>query len=141
MARAALGWSTQELAKAADVGVNTVNRFEAGQDARVSSVEKMRRTLESAGVIFVAENGEGPGVRLRKEKPMTDKNFEFGYRNDLREHGFTLRSRPDGTYEISSGQYISAAGLTIEEVADFAKDAKGHRDKIQAEISKKRSKD
>jgi len=66
MARAALGWSTQELAKAADVGVNTVNRFEAGQDARVSSVEKMRRTLELAGVIFVAENGEGPGVRLRK---------------------------------------------------------------------------
>ncbi len=69
MARAALGWSTQELAKAADVGVNTVNRFEAGQDARVSSVEKMRRALESAGMIFVDENGEGPGVRLKKKKP------------------------------------------------------------------------
>jgi transcriptional regulator with XRE-family HTH domain len=66
MARAALGWSTQELAKAADVGVNTVNRFEAGQDARVSSVDKMRRALETAGVIFVEENGDGPGVRLRK---------------------------------------------------------------------------
>ncbi|MFG1303691.1 helix-turn-helix domain-containing protein [Xanthobacter autotrophicus] len=66
MARAALNWSTQELAAKAGVGVNTVNRFEAGQDARVSSVDKMRAALEAAGVIFVAENGEGPGVRLRK---------------------------------------------------------------------------
>lgn len=67
MARAALTWSTQELATRAGVGLNTVNRFEAGQDARVSSVDKMRSALEAAGVIFVPENGEGPGVRLRKE--------------------------------------------------------------------------
>ncbi|ATQ67873.1 MULTISPECIES: helix-turn-helix domain-containing protein [Methylosinus] len=66
MARAALGWSTQDLARHAGVGVNTVNRFEAGQDARMSSVEKMRTALESAGVEFIAENGGGPGVRLRK---------------------------------------------------------------------------
>jgi transcriptional regulator with XRE-family HTH domain len=66
MARAALEWSTQRLAEAAEVGVNTVNRFETGQDAKLSSVGKIQRTLESAGVIFVAENGEGAGVRLRK---------------------------------------------------------------------------
>ena len=66
MARSALGWSTQDLAREADVGVNTVSRFEAGQDARVSSVEKMRRVLEER-VIFIEENGEGAGVRLRKE--------------------------------------------------------------------------
>lgn len=66
MARAALNWSTQRLATEAGVGLNTVNRFEAGQDARVSSVEKMRAALHSAGVIFVEENGDGPGVRLRK---------------------------------------------------------------------------
>ncbi|MCK3777222.1 helix-turn-helix domain-containing protein [Ensifer sesbaniae] len=41
MGRAALNWSTQELAQKAGVGANTVNRFEAGQDARVSSVERM----------------------------------------------------------------------------------------------------
>lgn len=68
MARAALAWSTTELASKAGVGSNTVNRFEAGQDARVSSVDKMRAALETAGVIFVAENGEGPGVRLRKAR-------------------------------------------------------------------------
>ena len=66
MARVALGWSTQELAQRAGVGVNTVNRFEAGNDARYSSVEKMRKALEDAGIIFLEADGEGPGVRLRK---------------------------------------------------------------------------
>jgi len=66
MARAALEWSTQDLAREAGVGVNTVNRFEKGQDARLSSVAAIRAALESAGVIFVEDNGEGPGVRLRK---------------------------------------------------------------------------
>lgn len=68
MARAALEWSTQDLAREAGVGVNTVNRFEKGQDARLSSVAAIRAALEAAGVIFIAENGEGPGVRLRKTR-------------------------------------------------------------------------
>jgi hypothetical protein len=29
----------------------------------------MRRALEAAGVVFVDENGHGPGVRLTKGKP------------------------------------------------------------------------
>lgn len=66
MARAALSWNTHDLARHAGVGANTVNRFEAGQDARISSVEKMRLAFERADVEFIAENGGGPGVRLRK---------------------------------------------------------------------------
>jgi len=66
MARAALEWSMQDLASKAEVGVNTVNRFETGQDARLSNMEKMRSALEAAGIIFVPGNGEGPGVRIRK---------------------------------------------------------------------------
>ncbi|WP_313899112.1 hypothetical protein [Methylobacterium sp. E-041] len=42
-----------------------MNRFEAGQDARVSSMDKMRATLEAAGVQFIPENGGGAGVRMR----------------------------------------------------------------------------
>jgi hypothetical protein len=30
------------------------------------SIDAMRAALEAAGVIFVDENGHGPGVRLRK---------------------------------------------------------------------------
>jgi hypothetical protein len=33
-----------------------------------ANAASVRAALESAGVIFVEENGEGPGVRLRKEK-------------------------------------------------------------------------
>lgn len=66
MARAALGWTTQDLAREASVGANTINRFEAGQDARVSSVDKMRGALEAAGVEFIPQNGGGAGVRMRQ---------------------------------------------------------------------------
>ena len=33
------------------------------------TLAKIRRALESAGVEFIAENGGGAGVRLRKGKP------------------------------------------------------------------------
>jgi predicted transcriptional regulator len=66
MARSALSLTTADLAALAEVGVNTVNRFEAGQDARLSSVAKMQAALEKAGVEFIAENGGGAGVRLKK---------------------------------------------------------------------------
>jgi predicted transcriptional regulator len=69
MARAALKWSTQKLAEKASVGVNTINRFEDGQDARLSSVEKMKVALAKAGIIFLGDGQSidgGPGVRLAK---------------------------------------------------------------------------
>ena len=68
MGRAALGWSTADLAREADVGANTVNRFEAGQDARISSVDKIRDALERAGLEFIPENGGGAGIRFRERK-------------------------------------------------------------------------
>ena len=68
MARAALDWSTTDLAREANVGVNSVNRFETGRDARISTVEKLRSALEVAGVAFIAENGGGVGVRFREPK-------------------------------------------------------------------------
>lgn len=67
MARAALGWSLQELADRAGVHRNTVNNFERGHyGLSADNLEKVRRTLEAAGVDFIAENGGGPGVRLAR---------------------------------------------------------------------------
>ena len=69
MARAALNWSLDDLAKAAGVHRNTISNFETGRyGGDPEKLAAVRRTLEAAGVIFVAENGEGPGVRLRKGK-------------------------------------------------------------------------
>lgn len=67
-ARGLLGWSQTKLAEEASLSLPTVKRYETGSALRVSgeAVTAMRAALESAGVIFVAENGEGPGVRLRK---------------------------------------------------------------------------
>lgn len=67
MARVALGWGVRDLAAAAKVSADTVARLERGEVLRERTVDAIRATLEAAGVIFIAENGEGPGVRLKKE--------------------------------------------------------------------------
>jgi transcriptional regulator with XRE-family HTH domain len=67
-ARGLVGWSQEALAKAANVARGTIADFESGKrDPYPRTLDDLRLTLEAAGVIFVAENGEGPGVRLRKE--------------------------------------------------------------------------
>ena len=66
MARAALGWGVRELAAAAKVSIDTVARFERGDELKERTIEALRRTLEAAGVKFIEENGGGVGVRLRK---------------------------------------------------------------------------
>ncbi len=68
MARAALGWGVRELANKADVTPNTISRIENGGDALASTLEKIQNVLEQAGVIFIDEDDEGPGVRLRKQR-------------------------------------------------------------------------
>ena len=67
MARAALGLGVRELAELAKVAPGTVSRFEAGEELKERTVEALQAALEAAGVIFVAENGEGPGVRIKKQ--------------------------------------------------------------------------
>jgi len=66
MARAALGLGVRELAELASVSPDTVARLERGEELKPRTVQAIRAALEAAGIIFVAENGEGPGVRLRK---------------------------------------------------------------------------
>jgi transcriptional regulator with XRE-family HTH domain len=66
MARAALGLGVRELAELASVSPDTIARLERGEELKPRTIEAIQIALESAGVVFVAENGEGPGVRLRK---------------------------------------------------------------------------
>lgn len=66
--RALLDWSQQQLADAARVGVVTVRQFEgSASQPRNATLDVIQLALEAAGVIFISENGAGPGVRLRKE--------------------------------------------------------------------------
>jgi transcriptional regulator with XRE-family HTH domain len=66
MARAALGWGVRELATAAKVSGDTVNRLERGERLRERTLAAVRAAMEAAGVVFITENGGGPGVRLNK---------------------------------------------------------------------------
>jgi DNA-binding XRE family transcriptional regulator len=66
-ARELLGWTVLKLAMRVGVSEKTIVAFEAGDRWSPHLYpDLVRARLESAGVIFVEENGEGPGVRLRK---------------------------------------------------------------------------
>jgi transcriptional regulator with XRE-family HTH domain len=68
MARAGIGWGVRDLAAKAKVSVETVVRFENDETIRDATLTKLRTAIERAGVEFIAENGGGPGVRLKKRK-------------------------------------------------------------------------
>ena len=66
-ARALLDWSQQHLANTARIGNATIRNFEAGKSSlQRATLDVLQRCFESYGVIFLRENGEGPGVRLKK---------------------------------------------------------------------------
>jgi DNA-binding transcriptional regulator YiaG len=66
-ARALLGWSQDQLTAASGASKRTLAGFESGETTpRAATVTLLRAALESAGVEFIAENGGGPGVRLKK---------------------------------------------------------------------------
>jgi len=68
-ARAMLRMKRGELAEAAQVAVATLADFEAGKrEPHPRTIAAIRTALEAAGVEFVAENGGGAGVRLRRSE-------------------------------------------------------------------------
>ena len=68
--RALIEMDQSVLARAAGVSRNVIINFEKGYRVPTqSNLAAIRRSLERAGVIFVDENEEGPGVRLRKQRP------------------------------------------------------------------------
>ena len=67
MARAAVGWSVEKLAQESVVGVRTIHRIEAQEglpNATSGNLKLIRETLEAAGIEFIGEADDGPGVRL-----------------------------------------------------------------------------
>lgn len=71
-ARALLRWEQRDLAGASRVSLPSIKRLETIPGplaAQPRTIDALRAALESAGVEFIAENGGGPGVRLRKAAP------------------------------------------------------------------------
>lgn len=68
MARVATGLGLRELAVLAGISANTISRLERGEELKESTILAIRTALESTGVEFIAENGGGVGVRMRKRE-------------------------------------------------------------------------
>ena len=71
-ARTLIGWEQKQLSEAAGLAIGTIRRMEASDGlvrGNAENVWKVQRALEEAGVIFIDENGGGPGVRLKKAPP------------------------------------------------------------------------
>ncbi len=71
-ARALLRWSARDLADRSGIGFRTIQRFESESGipgSRSKNLMTIRKVLEDAGVVFIDQNGGGPGVRLRDPLP------------------------------------------------------------------------
>jgi predicted transcriptional regulator len=68
-ARALIGWEQTDLSKKSSVAVSTIRRmesFDGEVGARTTTLGKVQRALEKAGIVFLDD--ESPGVRLRPAK-------------------------------------------------------------------------
>ena len=71
-ARALLGMSASELARRAGIGWATVQRFESAEgipESRSGTLQRIKETLEAAGVMFLGDPVKSPGVQLRLRAP------------------------------------------------------------------------
>jgi transcriptional regulator with XRE-family HTH domain len=71
-ARALVGMTQDELAKASGLSAQTIKRMESLGTGKSSAdnVAAVQKALEAAGVQFIPENGGGAGVRLSKPATM-----------------------------------------------------------------------
>jgi len=70
-ARALLGWSQGKLARAAGVGLTTLQRIEQNEGVvkgNFSTVLKIQKALEQAGIHFADNEGAKIGVHLQIAK-------------------------------------------------------------------------
>lgn len=68
-ARAANGWSVQDLAEKTGVGTATIFRYELANGVPISrkdNLEKIRAVFEAAGIEFIGSHDDRPGIRIGK---------------------------------------------------------------------------
>ena len=66
MARAALNIPLHRVAKDTGYHVTTLHRYEMTGNARYAWVMAVRKYFEAAGVEFVDDSGDRPGIRVRE---------------------------------------------------------------------------
>ena len=67
IARTALRWSADKLAHQSGVGARTIKRIEMAHglpNSNISTLAKLKVSLESAGIEFIGTPEDGPGIRI-----------------------------------------------------------------------------
>ena len=70
-ARALLRWSAADLSERSSVGTATIQRMEVMDGVPAGNVKTLiaiQQALEDAGIEFIGNPDDGPGVRLRSGK-------------------------------------------------------------------------
>ncbi len=71
-AKALIGWSGNDLAEKAGVGLSTIRRIEGCdgllEAASIKTLQAIQKALELGGVEFLGAPGDNPGVRLKTHK-------------------------------------------------------------------------
>jgi hypothetical protein len=144
--RALLGWSQEQLAEEAELGLTTIRDAESERRAADSgAVAAIRRALWNCGVVFVpGRAGEGPGVRLVADRPNVTRRptamqkwegmpfgvewrgravtvfIQFEVIEDLGRHrGNTPDEAYLKTFEQHRGQILDAVALAIRDPENF----------------------
>ena len=121
-ARAILGLTVRELAKAAGVHRNTIVRIEAGEASHGPTMAAVQRALEAAGIVFLpaTEGSHGPAVALKwgqqEPRPSLRSRTEEG-----EEGGGLQAANPDLADFMSSPVWpmLSEAGREAISTAAF----------------------
>jgi transcriptional regulator with XRE-family HTH domain len=72
-ARAALRWTSEDLAEKAGITSRTVKRLEQFNgipDCRSTTLLLIKKVIEAAGIEFIGSAENGPGVRLWKKETL-----------------------------------------------------------------------
>ncbi|GLR84037.1 helix-turn-helix domain-containing protein [Bradyrhizobium iriomotense] len=115
-ARALLGWSQEELETAAKVSKKTIADFERDQrNQQVRTIDAIEAALNSAGIIFIPQNGGGEGVRKRGAMPRL-------FRRDDVEHREWVAFAFDYKQQRFTGfvSYQALAGIALSNIAPIA---------------------
>ena len=127
-ARALLGMEQKDLAARAKVAIGTIRNMEAAGleqvGGRTDTLNAVLSALREAGALIVPENGEGPGVRLRKARPAYSEADRVANADDVRAHGATAADSMMGNMDGSPGEKADRRGALTDEPAIVAK-AKG----------------
>jgi transcriptional regulator with XRE-family HTH domain len=119
--RALLGWSQEELETASRVSKKTIADFERDQrNQQARTIDAIEAALNSAGIIFIPQNGGGEGVRKRGSMPRLFRRDDVKHREWV---AFAFDYKQQRYTGFVSYQALAGIALSgIEPIAAFDRD-------------------